>query len=240
MAESTTDEHRPAGYDEDFVEAVDEDLQCLICHLPLKEPIQTRCGHRFCKDCLEEYIRRHRREGQSIICPADRQSLDQDRDVFPDKATERKILSLIIKCPSDGCGWTGELRNKEVHLESCSFMLLACDHFSCGAKVQRKHLEQHQLSECPWRILYCEYCSEPHPECQMLDHIQKCSGFPVTCPNSCGRSIPRRMVSTHTEDECPLSIISCPYARMGCQTKVSKNKVLDVKSKVLHGCFQDK
>ena len=26
MAESTTDEHRPEGYDEDFVEAVDQDL----------------------------------------------------------------------------------------------------------------------------------------------------------------------------------------------------------------------
>ena len=36
------------------------------------------------------------------------------QDVFPDKATERKILSLVIKCPSEGCGWTGELRNKEV------------------------------------------------------------------------------------------------------------------------------
>lgn len=47
-------------------------------------------------------------------------------------------------------------------------------------------------------------------------------------------------VSTHTEDECPLSIISCPYACMGCQTKVSINKVVDVKSKVLHGCFQNK
>ena len=47
-------------------------------------------------------------------------------------------------------------------------------------------------------------------------------------------------VSTHTEDECPLSIIFCPYARMGYQTKVSKNNVVDVKSKVLHGCFQNK
>ena len=26
MAESTTDEHRPEGYDEDFVEAFDQDL----------------------------------------------------------------------------------------------------------------------------------------------------------------------------------------------------------------------
>ena len=37
------------------------------------------------------------------------------KDVFLDKATERKILSLAIKCPSEGCDWTGELRNKEVN-----------------------------------------------------------------------------------------------------------------------------
>ena len=36
------------------------------------------------------------------------------QDVFPDKATERKILSLAIMCPNDDCIWTGELRNKAV------------------------------------------------------------------------------------------------------------------------------
>ena len=36
--------------------------------------------------------------------------------MFFDKATERKILSLAIRCPSDGCEWIGELRNKEVEL----------------------------------------------------------------------------------------------------------------------------
>ena len=48
----------PSGYDEDFVNEVEDDFQCLICYLPLKEPIQTRCGHRFCKECLEEHCRR--------------------------------------------------------------------------------------------------------------------------------------------------------------------------------------
>ena len=48
----------PSGYDEEFVTAVEDDFQCLICHLLLKEPVQTRCGHRFCKDCLEEHFRR--------------------------------------------------------------------------------------------------------------------------------------------------------------------------------------
>ena len=34
--------------------------------------------------------------------------------MFPDKATNRKILAFIIKCPSEGCQWTGELRFKDV------------------------------------------------------------------------------------------------------------------------------
>lgn len=36
------------------------------------------------------------------------------QDTFADKATERKILSLLITCPSEGCQWTGELRSKDV------------------------------------------------------------------------------------------------------------------------------
>jgi len=40
------------------------------------------------------------------------------QDVFSDKETERKILSLAIMCPIDGCYWTGELRNKEVKTET--------------------------------------------------------------------------------------------------------------------------
>lgn len=42
------------------------------------------------------------------------------QDIFPDKAMERKILSLAVKCPSDGCEWTGELRYKEVKLSRYS------------------------------------------------------------------------------------------------------------------------
>ena len=48
------------------------------------------------------------------------------KDVFPDKATERKILSLAIKCPSKDCDWTSELKIKEVnvHLEIALIMAL--------------------------------------------------------------------------------------------------------------------
>ena len=51
-------EEMPCGYDEDFVSPIDEDLQCSICYLALREPVLTRCGHRFCRECLERHMAR--------------------------------------------------------------------------------------------------------------------------------------------------------------------------------------
>ena len=48
----------PCGYDDDFVSPVDDDLQCSICFLPLREPVLTRCGHRFCGECLQRHFTR--------------------------------------------------------------------------------------------------------------------------------------------------------------------------------------
>ena len=46
------------GYDEDFVSPIDEDLQCSICYLALRELVLTRCGHRFCRQCLDQHMAR--------------------------------------------------------------------------------------------------------------------------------------------------------------------------------------
>ena len=59
MAEAPRNKQLPSGYDEEFLYAVEDDFICLICHLLLKEPVLTRCGHRFCNACLEEYLRRY-------------------------------------------------------------------------------------------------------------------------------------------------------------------------------------
>ena len=46
------------GYDDDFVSEVEDELQCAICTLPLKDLILTKCGHRFCRDCLDRNFAR--------------------------------------------------------------------------------------------------------------------------------------------------------------------------------------
>jgi len=40
------------------VSADEDENLCLICHLLLKEPVLTSCGHGFCKECPEEHSRR--------------------------------------------------------------------------------------------------------------------------------------------------------------------------------------
>ena len=58
MAEARA-KQSPGGYDEELVNAVEEDLQCPICQIPLKEAVQTGvCGHRFCRQCLDEHLTR--------------------------------------------------------------------------------------------------------------------------------------------------------------------------------------
>ena len=59
MAEVPVNRPVPCGYNEEFVDPPDDDLLCIICFLPSKEPVLTRCGHHFCSQCLEEHMRRY-------------------------------------------------------------------------------------------------------------------------------------------------------------------------------------
>ena len=50
----------PCGYDYEFVQEVPDDYICIICHLVMRKPVQTaKCGHQFCKECLQEAMRRY-------------------------------------------------------------------------------------------------------------------------------------------------------------------------------------
>jgi len=79
---------------------------------------------------------------------------------------------------------------------------------------------------CQWRIVVCDHCNEPHPKCLIQDHVDnKCKKKPVECPNTCGKIIVREEIASHTNNDCPLSMVSCPYVQMGCNSKIQRKKV---------------
>ncbi|XP_078350403.1 TNF receptor-associated factor 6-like isoform X1 [Oculina patagonica] len=215
----------PVGYDEAFVNPLDDDFTCLICHLAIREPVLTRCGHRFCRQCLEQCFTWQNGQRQSCPCPIDRADLVFEKDVFPDKATERKILSLVIKCPSTECNWTGELRQKQNHLSSCPYKVVHCTNDNCKDVILRKDLDRHVGSLCKWRVMLCTHCSEPHPKCQEEKHYKECKKYQVECPYGCGAAMQREKLPHHTGELCKLSEILCPYYTMGCNVMVKREQL---------------
>ena len=45
------------GYDHEFIDPVLSSQKCVVCLLPMKDAVQTKCGHRFCGVCLKRSIR---------------------------------------------------------------------------------------------------------------------------------------------------------------------------------------
>jgi len=110
------------GYDFEFIEDIPDDLTCTLCHYALKTPVQIEdCGHTFCEDCFNRTKDHAFANSLEFCCPLDRQVIDIGR-VFKNKADERKVLNLKVKCRYfvDECEWIGELRNALEHVSKCS------------------------------------------------------------------------------------------------------------------------
>ena len=134
-----------AGYKHEFVDHPPDELCCLVCTLPYREPhLLGCCGKKICEPCIE----RVRLAGKP--CPFCR---DQPITTLLDKELRAKVLDLKVFClnKSSGCAWLGELRDLQYHVgKKCEFMDEAC-RYGCGRRFPRRNLTKHESDECPQR-----------------------------------------------------------------------------------------
>ncbi len=208
----------PVNYE--FVDKVPEDHQCTICTNILTNPVQNECcGQLFCDGCLKKWLQKQK------TCPHCREA---NFNNMKDKRMKRAIDSLKIYCPnrSKGCDKITTLGECNQHLEKCLFVEVSCTK-KCGERMLRKELQDHEDNKCPNRRVKCQYCTLEgmHKEITAKSHVDKCVGFPVSCPNNCGhQKIQRKNLADH-QKVCPLEPVKCPFFEAGC-TKMIPRKDL--------------
>jgi hypothetical protein len=114
-----------------FVENSDPDFICCKCHHVLRNPMQTTCGHRFCKECIDYIL------GSNSICPT---CLEEEPDIdhiqltvssiYPDNGVNRKLRKCKVKCFNEECSWSDifcKLEEHLIHSEPCRGDIIVVD-----------------------------------------------------------------------------------------------------------------
>ena len=223
---------RATGYECDFVEAVPKDIQtdCSICLLVLRQPYMVECcGNRFCKACLDEYLKVMTR------CPLCKQTITA---AIHDKQLQRCLKEKLVYCSnkSRGCTWTGELRQLEDgHLNvsqatpdehGCQYVLVVCSQCK-RIKVERHAMKDHMQKECPRRVVVCVHCTTHRAPFEDIGRIHNpvCPYVPVPCPKGCGAKPYRMNIETHLADRCPNNPLPCPFHIVGCSKKLTGSQM---------------
>ena len=220
------------GYEHDFIDAVRDDLICQICQLPARDPQQTTCcGKVYCMSCINRLLPsshpyspfHHPSYSLSLSlrsssnCPNCRSNIQY----FPDKASERRIKELKVKCDNhkNGCKWEQELAQMEEHLSKCGYAKVDCEN-NCKQFLLRNNLRNHLKNQCPMREYQCPKCKEKGKyQTITTDHLEVCLEQDITCPNpECGVRYKRKETYKH-RSQCPNEKIECSYSKIGCKHK---------------------
>lgn len=220
------------GYDADFVEQPPQSLECSICLHVYRNPLLLSCcGNHFCEDCITTVMK----EGK--CCPLCNQP---NFSVLLDRGLQRRVNELRVSCPNKdrGCPWEGELGKMREHLTGgaaegesslvrcCKFEVMECSQ-GCAERYQRRFMTEHQKNTCPCRPYVCTYCEyESIYEDVRTQHWPVCPNYPVKCPNKCSsKTLHRRELEKHVENECPLEKIECEFGYAGCKALVPRKEM---------------
>uniref|UniRef100_A0A8C2GZ28 TNF receptor-associated factor n=1 Tax=Cyprinus carpio TaxID=7962 RepID=A0A8C2GZ28_CYPCA len=124
-----------------------------------------------------------------------------------------------LQCDHCGDEFTGEAY--EDHQSDCPEESVYCEN-KCGARMVRRLLAQHSVSECPKRKLPCRYCRKEFLYDTIQHHQQQCPRFPMQCPNRCGTpGITRETLMAHVKEGCSTAVVLCPFKEAGCKHRQS-------------------
>jgi len=165
-----------------------EALQCPVCFEIVSEPVQTSCGHLFCKKCVDKVTK----------CPACREQFTS----VPDHFNNRRVRSLRVKCPftANGCKWVGDLGDVGDHVAArCAFQTKLCPY--CDFTTKQKEKLQKHVTTCNSQTFRCPNgCGAAPSRRGFNQHLEECPEQLVHCKFSmlgCDAVLPRKSLESH-------------------------------------------
>lgn len=206
------------GYDFEFDPPLDVKYECPICLSILKEPCQTNCGHRFCRDCIHRWLRESGKR-----CPIDNEALSQ-QNIFPDNFAKREILNSGVKCPNhkEGCKIVVTLSQLRTHLDECPLSLRPCP-YNCASILHQGEMKEHVEKHCQLRLVSCPLCQNKVMAANLGEHALTCPRAPVQCQH-CSKEIRRDEVERHIKEACENVKVPCPFHLLGCNFMNERRK----------------
>lgn len=133
---------------------------CSICHDVLENASSLKeCGHTYCARCIRVCLER-----VSPSCPNCRVAVT---GINPNYALRDVIESMPVRCPgcksdddddegsknsqqgdedSDGCDWSGTVKELNDHQKVCELVKVRCPIEGCEHTCRRKDMERHLSS----------------------------------------------------------------------------------------------
>lgn len=161
-----------------FVEGPNTHLLCPVCRKIYREPVISRCGHTFCRQCAFS----------SSHCPVDNVHCDTTQLVV-NRLVVGQVEDLKIHCcygilqkhgdtivdPS-GCPETISFGNRKEHEDTCQYAFVPCPNsMKCGSLRQREvegHMSQCTFTPCSYKEKGCEFVGT---RSQVDQHVKTCS-----------------------------------------------------------------
>ena len=202
------------GYEQQFVDPAARDFECPLCLHVMREPTVTDCcGGHFCSGCILNVLKGTKQ------CPLCRR---RKFKTLVNKAVERKIADLRVRCGMTGCQWEGPMRDVGAHQEretgDCGFVFVECP-ARCGSQTLRAHIPAHLRDHCPKREVCCSHCRYKATFDQMAsDHW-------VACPNGCTIDAAVRFQRCRLDlhlSECPNQLVPCDFRDLGCDERIRR------------------
>ena len=146
------------GYEEErFEHEVDSKLLCPICSNVLKDPVQCRNEHYFCRSCIKKHLHEN-----SETCPVCQNHLTEEILTKPPRLLTNMLECLKIRCDhaNRGCRELIKLEFLPQHVKSCGYSPARCTNPGCSQVFNQHEKERHEHELCPFGMIVCDNCEE--------------------------------------------------------------------------------